>query len=111
MHWFFGWSLSVRGGMERLPVDLFERVVSFLPDHRVIGRSTATHRAPWRAHQTSRRYTEACWTALLTHLEEIEDEELRRQDEAELRRHEEERVFLADFLSAFYEPGAYSDDD
>ena len=48
---------------------------------------------------------------LLAYLEEKESEDLRRQDEAELRRQEEERVFLADFLGALYVPGAYSDDD
>ena len=97
--------------MERLPADLFERMVGFLPDHRAIGLSTATHRAPWRAHRGSRDYTEACWVALLAHLEVLEMEELRRQDEAELLRQEEERLFMAEFLRAFYEPAVYSDDD
>ena len=97
--------------MDRLSAELLETVIGFLPDHLVVGRLTATHRASWQAHRGARRYTEACWRALQDYLEEQQRDCLQLQDEAEMRRQEDEEAQLTAFLAEMYDPGTYSEDD
>ena len=97
--------------MERLSAELLEVVIGYLPDHLVVGCLGATNLAAWHVHRSAILYTEACWRTLLTYVEEQRQADMRQEDEAELRRQDDEDAQLAAFMAETYDLGDYSDDD